>query len=53
MSLSAVLDHIVSVYLLRVDRTPREGEMLPKQWITLFDLSRAIVAASGSRVCRM
>lgn len=33
----------MSVYLLRMDRAPREGEMFPKQWITLLDLSRAIV----------
>lgn len=31
-------------YLLRVDRTPREGVMFPRQEINLLDLSRAIVA---------
>ncbi len=38
-----VLLRFIAVYLLRVDRTPRDGEMFPRHWITLFDLSRAIV----------
>ena len=28
---------------MRVEKTPRDGEMFPRQYITLFDLSRAIV----------
>lgn len=36
------------IYLLRVDKTPRDGEMFPRQKITLLDLSRAMVAVPWS-----
>lgn len=43
VSFSVSFDSFIAVYLLRLDRTPRAGEMFPRQEITLFDLSRAIV----------
>lgn len=37
-----------------MDRTPRDGEMFPKQRITLFDLSRAMVVLRlGAEPSRM
>lgn len=34
----------MNFYLLRVAKTPMDGETFPKQWNNLLDLSRAIAS---------
>lgn len=41
---SKVHRFLTGLYLLRVAKTPTDGETFPKHWNNLLDLSRAIVS---------